>query len=190
MRTSKSTFHYVIVMHILWSIIFYLTIASEYDHTRFVVSLCILQILIVCVYLSQAKLKYMRGSFIICGCCLFCVVLYGIVTRKPMDSFIGFVAILWISAGVFVIRKQCQYKDMLRKHYPWILRKYNMFDFTQGREKERFLEDALKKEMENEGDDRAKNIMELRSSIYAIGFLHFEMIIFFAEISMVLESFF
>lgn len=189
MITSRSTFHYLVSMQVIWFIIVFLT-RSEYDHTRMAISLYILQFLIACVYLSQVKVKHMKSSSIICGGCFLCTVLYVTLTKQPIEPYMGFAFVLMMCACIFMIRKQCQYKDMLREYYPWILRRYNMFDFTQGREKERFLEDALKKEMENEGDDRARDIMELRGSIYAIGFLHFETIMFCLGISMILNYIF
>lgn len=82
------------------------------------------------------------------------------------------------------------YQEILRKHYPWILKKYNNYDFTQGHEKEKYLDSALKKELEIEESNRINEIIDARSSIYAIGFLHFETIMFCIGISNILNCFF
>ena len=172
--TGKSFFYYILMMHIIW-IIFFLFLLTDND---FAIAIYIIQIILTCKFLGHVALNYIRNSLILCiGIFLFFVI-HVLMISEAQKIIIGYSMTYFISGAIFCFQKYSLFQKIIRKQYPYIMHQYDKYDVFQIRDREIFLDSELNKKLNEDNTEIIKIIVNMKNSVYVIGFLHFESIVF------------
>ena len=171
-------------MHIIWITFFLFLLRNN----NFAIAIYIIQILLLCKFLNYVNWKYIRTSFILCiGIFLFFVI-HVLMILDAQRIIIGYGMTYFISGVILCFQKYCLFNKIIRKQYPYIMYQYDKYDVFQIRDRELFLDTELNKKLNEENTETIKTIINMKNSVYVIGLLHFESIIFCLGISFLITN--